>query len=41
MPNWVFSSKIVIRCQNCVGCGELTFTAEIELSAANQFSLPN
>jgi len=27
----------VIHCRNCVGCSELTFAAETELSATNQF----
>jgi len=34
VSTWVFSNEIVIRCRNCVGCSELTFTAETELSAA-------
>jgi hypothetical protein len=41
LPNGVFCSEFVIRCRNCVGCSELTFAAETELSAANQFSLSN
>ena len=31
----------MIRCRNCVGYSESFFAAEIELAAANQFSLPN
>jgi hypothetical protein len=37
----VFYSEIVIRCRSCVGCSELAFAAETELSAANQFLLMN
>jgi hypothetical protein len=35
MLKCVLSSEIVIRCRNCVGCSELAFAAETELSAAN------
>jgi hypothetical protein len=35
MPKCVLCSEIVIRCRNCVGCSELAFAAETELSAAN------
>jgi hypothetical protein len=27
----------MIRCRHCVGCSELTFAVETELSVANQF----
>jgi len=33
--NCVLRSEIVIHCQNCVGCRELPFAAENELSAVN------
>jgi hypothetical protein len=39
--NDMFCSEFVIRYRNYVGCSELTFAAEIELVASNQFSLPN
>jgi hypothetical protein len=35
MPKCVLCSEIVIRCRNCVGCNELAFAVETELSAAN------
>jgi len=34
MPKCVLCSEIVIRCRNCVGCSELSFAAETELSVA-------
>jgi len=35
MPKCVLCSETVIRCRNCVGCNELAFAAETELSAVN------